>query len=209
MEDVTLTLLDEFIPTENHLHFDQPYPEMAYATELVAFFEGCTLKCHMKIGEQECDIDLVSGSNRIPVDDRHDTFVLDLYITPEEGQEPLISHMSVVFLDMNPVPINTDDIRFINKPEHGFAMGIEFGYAVDTAKGFDDCFQKEAQIRSPQGQIITVRTSTGNFLWRKDTLLCMLPVAIEYRVRLRYESTGGWGDWSPWKVFVCKRKMSL
>ena len=209
MEDVSITLLENFVPKKSHMNFEIEYPDMVLATDIVVFFGGCALSCTIKIGEEVVDLELGSGSNRIPIESRDDRFVLDLNIDTEDIEFAEISHMSLTFLDMNPVSINTADINFINKPQHGFAMGMDFEYAITTAKGFDECRDKEAQIRSPQGEIITVRHSSGNFVWRKDLLLCVLPVAIEYRVRLRYESSWGWGDWSDWKKFVCKRKMSL
>ncbi len=211
MEDLSISLLQNFTPDEDNMHFDIRYPDMALATDVVVFFKGCDLSCTVTVGKTQVELDLEYGPNRIPIDFRDDRLVLDLNIDTdtEDEESPFIPQLSITFLDMNPVPINTEDIHFINKPESGFAMGIDFEYALTTAQGFDECVDKEAQIISPQGETMTIRESSGNFLWRKDVLCCRLPVAIQYRVRLRYESSYGWGEWSDWNDFVCKRKMTL
>ena len=89
------------------------------------------------------------------------------------------------------------------------AIGINFSYAIEKAKGLEECLNKEVQIRTPEKQILIVTKSTSNFTWRGDVLMCRLPVAITYGVRLRYETNLGWGEWSSWQDFVCKRKMTL
>jgi hypothetical protein len=209
-ENIAIVLLEDHVPIENELSFKYEYPPMVLAADVLAFFDNCSLSCKIVTGSHMCDMDLVLGQNRIPIEKRDEYLNIYLYIKPNETlEDTIISHLSITFLDMNPLPINPADIVFRNKPAHLYAMGIDFTDAIESARGFEDCLDKEAQIMSPQGDVITVRTSTGNFAWREYMLLCRMPIAIEYRVRLRYNTSKGWSDWSEWQKFVCRRKMSL
>lgn len=209
METLSLTLMEDASPTEKHLHFECPYPKMALASEVVAFFDGCDIHCTITVGDESCDMHLSSGSNRIEMEECGQDIVIDLYLNYEEGEKANIRHMSISCMDMSPVAINPEDIEFRNKLVQGFAMGIDFGYAINTAQGLDVCFEKRVQIKTPEEAIITIDAASENFVWRDNTLLCRLPIGIKHFVRIQYESTNGWVDWSPWKEFVCRRKMSL
>ena len=207
IEDYSIELLNEHSCDKEYMEFIVNVPEASLATDLIVFFSNCTLSARITAESQVQDMVLLSGSNRLEFYSGSDTIKVEIYI--DRLQNANIEHMSLSFSPMNAMPVSTDDIIIKNKPLQGYAVAIDFENAIAIAQGFDDCSDIEVQISDPSNQILNIKNSSANFVWKNQTLLCRLPVAIQHRVRIRYCTESGWMDWSDWKKFVCKRKMSL
>lgn len=207
IEDHSIELINKYKCEEDSLEFCIDYPEGTLATELIAFFTNCTLSARITSGSQVQDMALFPGSNRLEFHDNSDSIKVELYI--DALQDANIDHMSISFVAMNAMPVSIDDVIIKNKPAQGYAVSIDFEHAIGIAQGFEECNEIEVQIADPSNHIINIKNNTSNFKWKGQELFCVLPVAIKHRIRVRYSTGLGWIDWSDWKQFVCKRKMTL
>lgn len=183
-------------------------PPYSVPHKILALYKDCVINLSLSSGSNSCQIRIVDSMTEITEQEYSSQIVINIDVF-KNGNNPHISHLSMLFFPMLAEPINVNHIKIINKARYGISVGLDFGHAILMAKGLENCISKEVQIKSVEGKIYNISSSSHNFQWDSDILYCILPISSQFWVRFRFKTENKWVDWSAWMPFTCKRKMTL
>jgi len=209
MQSYTTDIFSDIdVSDEPTLTHELTYDEIYSPVTIIANFKDCNIRAIFDSDNLTDEIELLpQHKSLIPIETHSNIMSVILEIS-NAAEDAFIYEVAVELLYMGAVHINYRDLSFIQNPEQGFTVGINLKKALTLAAGYDKIRDKEVQILYPNGLKIPIRKSNDNFQWRGKVLYCKLPVGA-YKVRARYKTDNGWVNWSGWRNFRSKRKMTL
>ena len=210
-EEIPMCIMkDTYISSDGSQHIIT-YDKLHHPILLSAIYEGKNLKCNIN---NKYVINVENGSHtEIPEETITDTGKINIRLYFDNEQSGTVVQLCLYLLNMMAIPVDTQDIKTVNHPEIGMTIGFNLHRAFELAAGFEEFLHQQAQIRTPDGNIINLIKESIDFSklyhlfrWRSDILMLNLLVGKNYALRTKFSTSDREIEWSNWMPFSIRRK---